>query len=164
MEGQPTANTGASVLNRLGLDHLIEVLRARGYCVVGPTVEDSAIVLVELESGVQLPSGWGVTTGAGTYRLRRRDDTAVFGHSAGPQSWKRFLHPPRQQQCPSTGTVPSPDRATTSGPTHSWGSAAVISRRSRPCAGCCVRTRFRQRHSPQVPATVHRGRPLHRAR
>ncbi|PBC40075.1 4Fe-4S ferredoxin [Rhodococcus sp. ACS1] len=98
MEGQPTANTGASVLNRLGLDHLIEVLRARGYCVVGPTVEDSAIVLVELESGVQLPSGWGVTTGAGTYRLRRRDDTAVFGHSAGPQSWKRFLHPPRQQQ------------------------------------------------------------------
>ena len=31
------------------------------------------------------------------YRLRRRDDDAVFGHSAGPQSWKRFLHPPRQR-------------------------------------------------------------------
>ncbi|WP_016881448.1 MULTISPECIES: 4Fe-4S dicluster domain-containing protein [unclassified Rhodococcus (in: high G+C Gram-positive bacteria)] len=98
MDGQPAAHTEASVLDRRGLDHLIEVLRARGYLVVGPTVEDSAIVLAELESGAQLPSGWGVTTGPGTYRLRRRDDAAVFGHSAGPQSWKRFLHPPRQQQ------------------------------------------------------------------
>ncbi|MDH6291031.1 4Fe-4S dicluster domain-containing protein [Rhodococcus opacus] len=98
MDGQSTVHTDASVLNRRGLDQLIEALRARGYCVVGPTVEDSAIVLAELESGAQLPSGWGVTTGPGTYRLRRRDDAAVFGHSAGPQSWKRFLHPPRQQQ------------------------------------------------------------------
>ncbi|MFV9458068.1 4Fe-4S dicluster domain-containing protein [Rhodococcus sp. NM-2] len=98
MDGQSTVHTDASVLNRRGLDQLIEALRARGYCVVGPTVEDSAIVLAELESGARLPSGWGVTTGPGTYRLRRRDDAAVFGHSAGPQSWKRFLHPPRQQQ------------------------------------------------------------------
>ncbi|ABG91873.1 probable ferredoxin [Rhodococcus jostii RHA1] len=98
MEGQPTAHADASVLDRRGLDQLIEALRARGYRVVGPTVEDSAIVLAELDSGAQLPSGWGVTTGPGTYRLRRRDDAAVFGHSAGPQSWKRFLHPPRQQQ------------------------------------------------------------------
>jgi sulfhydrogenase subunit beta (sulfur reductase) len=36
-----------------------------------------------------------VETGAGTYRLRARDDTAAFGHSAGPQSWKTVLHPPR---------------------------------------------------------------------
>ncbi|EKT81487.1 ferredoxin [Rhodococcus opacus M213] len=98
MDGQPTVHPDSSVLDRRGLDQLIETLRARGYCVVGPTVEDSAIVLAELESGAQLPSGWGVTTGPGTYRLRRRDDAAVFGHSAGPQSWKRFLHPPRQQQ------------------------------------------------------------------
>nr|WP_232320509.1 4Fe-4S dicluster domain-containing protein [Rhodococcus sp. WMMA185] len=85
------------MLDRHGLDQLIDALRARGYRVVGPTVHDSAIVLDELESGAQLPSGWGVTTGPGIYRLRRRDDAAVFGHSAGPQSWKRFLHPPRQQ-------------------------------------------------------------------
>ena len=36
-------------------------------------------------------------TGPGYYRLRRRDDEAVFAHSAGPQSWKQFLHPPRRQ-------------------------------------------------------------------
>src|SRR5208282_55013 len=33
----------------------------------------------------------------GGYRLRRRDDSAAFGHSAGPQSWKQFLHPPREK-------------------------------------------------------------------
>ncbi|MEU2005777.1 4Fe-4S dicluster domain-containing protein [Rhodococcus sp. NPDC019627] len=95
------ANTPAehrdSVLDRRGVDQLIDVLRGRGYRVVGPTVRDSAIVLEELESGAQLPAGWGVTTGPGTYRLRRRDDDAVFGHSSGPQSWKQYLHPPRQQ-------------------------------------------------------------------
>lgn len=85
------------VLDRHGLDRLIEVLWAQGYHVVGPTVRDDAIVLDRLDSGDQLPDGWGVTTGPGRYRLRRRDDAAVFGHSSGPQSWKQFLHPPRRQ-------------------------------------------------------------------
>jgi ferredoxin len=87
----------AAVLSRAGLDELIAVLMDDGYRVVGPTVRDQAIVLAELTSGADLPSGWGVDTGPGRYRLRRRSDQAVFGHSAGPQSWKRFLHPPRQQ-------------------------------------------------------------------
>jgi ferredoxin len=29
--------------------------------------------------------------------VHRRDDSAAFAHSAGPQSWKQFLHPPRQR-------------------------------------------------------------------
>jgi len=77
------------------LDPLVEALRARGYTVIGPTVRDGAIVLAELEGADALPYGWGVTTGPGHYRLRHRDDRAAFGHAAGPQSWKRFLHPPR---------------------------------------------------------------------
>ena len=36
-------------------------------------------------------------SGPGRYRLRRRADEAVFGHSAGSQSWKQFLHPPRRK-------------------------------------------------------------------
>ena len=97
MSHPDSAQPDPGVLDRDGLDRLIEVLHRRGYRVVGPTVRDSAIVLDELDSGARLPSGWGVTTGPGVYRLRRRDDAAVFGHSAGPQSWKRFLHPPRQR-------------------------------------------------------------------
>jgi len=86
----------ATVLDRAGLDALIVALIARGFRVVGPTVRDNAIVLAELTSGADLPAGWGVDVGPGRYRLRRRDDSAVFAHSAGPQSWKQFLHPPRQ--------------------------------------------------------------------
>ena len=89
--------TDSAVLSRAGLDELIAVLRAEGYHVIGPTVRDSAIVLAELESGDGLPTGWGVETGPGVYRLRRRSDEAVFAHSAGQQSWKQFLHPPKRQ-------------------------------------------------------------------
>lgn len=84
------------VLDRGGLDALVEALIADGYRVVGPTRRDDAIVLAELDSGAQLPAGWGADVAPGRYRLRRRADAAVFAHSAGPQSWKQFLHPPRQ--------------------------------------------------------------------
>jgi ferredoxin len=87
----------AAVLSRAGLDDLAAALIADGYTVIGPTVRDDAIVLAELTSGAQLPAGWGVDSGPGRYRLRRRADEAVFGHSAGSQSWKQFLHPPRQR-------------------------------------------------------------------
>ncbi|MFD8496365.1 4Fe-4S dicluster domain-containing protein [Amycolatopsis sp. NPDC059657] len=85
------------ILSRDGLGHLVDVLATEGYRVIGPTVRDSAIVLDELASAEELPAGWGVETGPGQYRLIRRGDQAVFGHSAGPQSWKRFLHPPRRK-------------------------------------------------------------------
>jgi len=88
--------TEAAVMSRAGLDELVAALIAEGYRVIGPTVRDDAIVLAELESGAQLPSGWGVDSAPGRYRLRRRADEAVFGHSAGSQSWKEFLHPSQQ--------------------------------------------------------------------
>ena len=99
IRGEPIADLGFdhAVLDRRGLDELITVLSAEGYCVIGPTIRDSAIVLDTLESGDQLPAGWGVDTGPGLYRLRKRADSAVFGHSAGPQSWKQYLHPSRHQ-------------------------------------------------------------------
>lgn len=77
------------------LDGLYEALRAAGYNVVGPTLRDGAIVLDELSSAGDLPYGWGVSLEPGGYRIRRRDDRAAFGHAAGPQSWKPFLHPAR---------------------------------------------------------------------
>jgi len=84
-------------LSEDGLRRLVEELAGRGYRVVGPTLRDNAIVLAELSSADDLPSGWGVDVAPGRYRLRRREDDARFGHSAGPQSWKQFLHPPRQR-------------------------------------------------------------------
>ncbi|MFJ5032490.1 4Fe-4S dicluster domain-containing protein [Streptomyces sp. NPDC088560] len=81
-----------------GLDALIGVLAGRGRTVIGPTARDGAIVLAEISRGDDLPYGWGVELEAGHYRLRPRADGAAFAHSAGPQGWKRFLHPPRERQ------------------------------------------------------------------
>ena len=86
-----------AVIDTAGLGLLVDELRGRGYRVVGPTLRDNAIVLDELDSAADLPHGWGVDVGPGTYRLRQREDQAAFGHSAGPQSWKQFVHPQRQQ-------------------------------------------------------------------
>ncbi|MBY0442083.1 MAG: 4Fe-4S dicluster domain-containing protein [Mycobacteriaceae bacterium] len=86
-----------AMLDAAGLDRLISVLSESGYRVIGPTLRNNAIVLAELESADELPYGWGVDVGPGHYRLWRREDDAAFTHSAGPQSWKQFLHPPRRR-------------------------------------------------------------------
>ncbi|UNZ20448.1 4Fe-4S dicluster domain-containing protein [Streptomyces sp. 891-h] len=94
-----TVGTAAStVLDRDGLDALITLLAEDGRTVIGPTVRDQAIVLAEIGSGADLPYGWGVELEAGHYRLRSRADGAAFAHSAGPQSWKTYLHPQRERQ------------------------------------------------------------------
>jgi ferredoxin len=85
------------LIGREGLGELYQALAAEGYRVIGPTLQDGAIVLRELSSAAELPFGWGVRLEPGGYQLRRRDDEAAFGHAAGPQSWKQFLHPPREK-------------------------------------------------------------------
>ena len=87
----------AAVIDETGLDRLIAEMRRRGFRVIGPTARDNAIVLDELRSAADLPWGCGVDVAPGTYRLRARTDRAAFGHSAGPQSWKQFVHPQRQR-------------------------------------------------------------------
>ncbi len=82
------------VLSREGLQGLLEQLRRRGYRVVGPTVREQAIVYDDIASIDDLPRGWTDSQERGRYRLARRDDEALFGYAVGPQSWKRFLHPP----------------------------------------------------------------------
>jgi sulfhydrogenase subunit beta (sulfur reductase) len=83
------------VIERESLDALLEALQGRGYTVVGPTVRDQAIVYDELSCCDDLPAGWTDEQDGGTYRLRRRDDDALFGYVVGPRSWKHFLHPPK---------------------------------------------------------------------
>jgi sulfhydrogenase subunit beta (sulfur reductase) len=88
-------DTATAVLEPDALDALVEVLRARGYRVVGPTRRDGAVVYDELDSAAELPIGWTDVQEAGSYRLERREDEARFGYAAGPHSWKQFLFPSR---------------------------------------------------------------------
>ncbi|MBI3988305.1 MAG: sulfite reductase subunit A, partial [candidate division NC10 bacterium] len=82
------------IVERQHLQQLLDVLRKRGYRLVGPTVQGGAIVYDELNSTADLPVGWMDEQDGGTYRLKKRNDEAFFGYVVGPHSWKRFLHPP----------------------------------------------------------------------
>ncbi len=83
-----------SILRREHFDQFLAALTDRGYQVVGPTVRDGAIVYDALSSTDDLPVGWTDEQEGGTYRLKKRNDAALFGYVVGPQSWKKFLHPP----------------------------------------------------------------------
>jgi sulfhydrogenase subunit beta (sulfur reductase) len=79
------------------LQQLFDALTRRGYLIVGPTVRDGAIVYDQLDSVADLPVGWTDEQDGGSYRLKKRDDEALFGFTVGPHSWKQFLHPPNQR-------------------------------------------------------------------
>ena len=86
-----------TVITAEGLQALIDVLRRRGYRVVGPTVRDQAIVYDDIARLSDLPRGFTDEQDGGHYRLTRRKDAALFGYAVGPHSWKKFLHPPVQR-------------------------------------------------------------------
>lgn len=82
-------------LKKPELQQLVDELRHRNYRVVGPRIDQEAIVYDELTSIDQLPRGWTDEQSAGSYRLQRRNDEAWFGFVVGPHSWKKYLFPPR---------------------------------------------------------------------
>jgi ferredoxin len=82
------------VLDRAGIDRLIEALKDRGFTVLGPTVRNGAVVVDEIEGTDDLPVGVVDEQSSGSYRLVERDDAALFGYVVGPTSPKAVLHPP----------------------------------------------------------------------
>jgi sulfhydrogenase subunit beta (sulfur reductase) len=87
-------DAGPAIIARVQLDALLGALRGRGYTVIGPTVRSESLVYDELRSAADLPAGWVDEQEGGTFRLRRGDDDALFAHTVGHDSLKRFLFPP----------------------------------------------------------------------
>ena len=85
----------SKVVERGDIGVLIGLLATRGFDVIGPTKQDQAIVYRTIAAIDDLPIGWTDVQDAGSYRLERRDDAALFGYVVGPQSWKAYLFPPR---------------------------------------------------------------------
>jgi ferredoxin len=81
-------------LARDQLPALLTALDSDGYEVVGPTIEQGAIIYDRIKSVDDLPRGWTDDQDAGRYRLKRRDDDELFGYVVGPHSWKKYLFPP----------------------------------------------------------------------
>ena len=86
----------AVTLDLQGLQGLLDVLTHMGFTVLGPTVRNGAVVPGRLSSVDDLPRGWGDLQEPGSYRLRRRDDEALFGYAADAVSWKSVLFPSRE--------------------------------------------------------------------
>ena len=93
---RPTASA-CTVVAPTGLQSLIEQLITAGYTVIGPTVADAAVVYQPLTSVAQLPVGVSDEQSGGRYRLVPAGRPALFDTVVGPQSWKRWLYPPRQR-------------------------------------------------------------------
>ena len=93
MRGDGVSQQACGVLEASQIGTLLEAVRRKGYEIIGPTVRDGAIVYDKLESVKDLPAGWTDEQEPGRYRLKRRDDEALFGYAVGPQSWKKYLHP-----------------------------------------------------------------------
>lgn len=82
-------------LPRQTFQAFLDLLIADGYQVIGPRIEQGAIVYAPMERVEDLPIGWTDEQGPGLYRLKKRADEAAFGYVVGPHSWKRFLFPPQ---------------------------------------------------------------------
>lgn len=80
--------------SRDDLQRLITELAAQGYEVIGPQVDQGAIVYGPIQQVSDLPAGWTDRQEPGLYRLERRDDDHLFGYVVGPHSWKKYLFPP----------------------------------------------------------------------
>ncbi len=92
-----TPTIGAFVsIDKGYLQGVLDALKEAGYTLVGPTLDEGAIVYDEIEGIEDLPRGWTDRQEPASYRLQRREDDAFFGYVVGPHSWKKFLFPPRQ--------------------------------------------------------------------
>jgi ferredoxin len=85
----------ARVIERADFELLLAALARRDYTIIGPTVSEGAIVYGEISSTDDLPIGWTDEQDGGHYRLRRRDDQALFGYAVGPHSFKQYQLPPQ---------------------------------------------------------------------
>ena len=85
------------MLARDALNELIQLLRAQGYTVIGPTVVDGVIMMRELTAAEELPRGVRDLQEGGSYRLEQTDTELTFDYVVGPDGPKRHLFPPMQR-------------------------------------------------------------------
>ncbi len=85
-----------ALLPTSSLPRLIDLLQARGYRVVGPTVRGGAVLWDTIQQVADLPVGWRDAQEPGRYRLGNTGSHQMFGVVHGPQSLKPFTFAPRE--------------------------------------------------------------------
>ncbi len=95
MQHNSPQHRGPIILERKDFALLFDLLRKLDYHIIGPTVQNEAIVYDAIESVDELPIGVSDEQEAGIYRLQQTHDASLFQFTVGPQSWKKYLHPPQ---------------------------------------------------------------------
>jgi ferredoxin len=94
MPASPQQFSNSLFLAAADFPKIMAALVMRGYRPVGPTLRDGHFIYGDLLTAGDLPAGWTDEQEPGSFRLKRRDDQALFGYGVGQQSWKQFLYPP----------------------------------------------------------------------
>ena len=157
MQGKATEVGTSLIVERGDLQRLIDALLEKGYRVIGPIVRDGAIIYDEMTSVANLPEGWTDEQDGGKYRLKRRNDDALFGFNVGPHSWKKFLHPPDVRLLQVTR-----DGRTCASPRRTIPRRSSLS--SAPARAICTRSPFKTRSSSTghtLIRSIRRGASKH---
>lgn len=101
-------------IDRDGLQKLIDYLADQGHDIVGPRIDQGAIIYDSIRHVDELPRGWTDDSQPGVYRILPRSDKEHFGFNVGPHSWKKYLFPPltevmRSRRTPDGWSMQSPD-------------------------------------------------------
>ena len=86
-----------TALPKAALGKLIDRLHEMGYHVLGPQIQDNAIVINTLNSADDLPKGYSSQQDAGAYQLVYTGHMRYFDVTPGAQSWKQFFFPPQTE-------------------------------------------------------------------
>jgi sulfhydrogenase subunit beta (sulfur reductase) len=87
-------SVGSTVaLPKAALEKLLENLLHMGYRLLGPQIQDAAIVYKPLTTIRDLPKGYISQQDSGSYRLAYTGHARYFDATPGAQSWKQFFFP-----------------------------------------------------------------------
>ena len=80
-------------LSHFALQTLVDALIELGYDVIGPKIEQNAIVYRSIRDVHSLPQGWTDRQEPAVYRIEQGPHKRRFQFNSSPDSWKRFFFP-----------------------------------------------------------------------
>jgi sulfhydrogenase subunit beta (sulfur reductase) len=84
---------GFHFLPKTELQSLVDRFVEAGYDVIGPTIDQQAIVYRSTRHIESLPRGWTDRQEPATYRIERLSHDRHFQFNSSSDSWKRFFFP-----------------------------------------------------------------------
>lgn len=77
------------------LKFIFETL-SKSHRIIGPKIENDVLILTE--TGFEdIPSGYKDRQKPGSYKISKENENDIFSFSIGPDSFKRFFHPPMKE-------------------------------------------------------------------